>query len=478
MKAELKMRNSFMLNPSFQKPASQLSQVMARILKVFTDIRPDEVRLTLTLFAIVFFMLTAYYVGKPVRESWLAVSVIGDLSKIEIKALSGLLQSITLVALIPIYGKLYDRLPRGKLLVNVNIFFILMFPVFWLLRPGFLMESVPFAGVAFYIWIGIFAVAVIAQFWAFAADLYDEGSGKRLFPLIALGASSGAVIGSMFTNYLVSTVKLNNYTMLLIAPLILAFATFILWSVDKTEEASAEKDSDPSDDTQDDPRSAWRIILGNRYILLIALFIFMLNWIVTNGENILFAAIQDAISKTDMTGLDVQQVKTAVGQATTEFYSRIYFWVNLVGMLLQAFVVSRLLKYGGIAGVLLIPPFVSLASYGTMSASEGLGTLTIAKTAENATNYSVANTARHILWLPVAKEALYKAKTAIDTTVYRSADALAAVTVIIGTRALDISVKGFFILNLFLIIIWFAVAILILRERRGWVGQDKKETHD
>ena len=137
-------------------------------------------------------------------------------------------------------------------------------------------------------------------------------------------------------------------------------------------------------------------------------------------------------------------------------------------MLLQAFVVSRLLKYGGIAGVLLIPPFVSMASYGTMSTTGGLGALTLAKTAENATNYSVANTARHILWLPVARESLYKAKTAIDTTCVRSADALAAVTVIIGTRFLQINVKGFFMLNLFLIVIWFFVALLILKERRGW----------
>lgn len=448
--------------------ASPSTRVAARALKVFTDIRPEEVRLTLTLFAIVFLMLSAYYIGKPVRESWLAVSVIGDLSKIEVKALSGFLQSLTLIALLPLYSKLYDILPRGKLLVGVNIFFIALFPVFWILRPGFLTESIPYVGVIFYIWIGIFAVTVVAQFWAFAADLYEEHAGKRLFPLIALGASSGAVIGSMVTNYLIKTVKLDSYTMLLIAPAILAVATFILWRVDKREEAKALDDGIDPDDPPEDARSAWRIILGNRYILLIAMFIFMLNWIVTLGENVLFAAIQDSIAMSGISELDPQAQKVAIGKATAEFYSNIYFWVNLVGMLLQAFVVSRLLKYGGIAGVLLIPPFVSMASYGTMSTTGGLGALTLAKTAENATNYSVANTARHILWLPVARESLYKAKTAIDTTCVRSADALAAVTVIIGTRFLQINVKGFFMLNLFLIVIWFFVALLILKERRGW----------
>jgi len=134
----------------------------------------NSVRLALALFSIVFFMLMAYYIGKPVRDSWLAVSVINGLSKIEVKAFSGFLQSLTLITLIPFYSKLYDKLPRGKLLVYVNLFFIICFPLFWLIRPGILGAISPYCGVAFYIWIGIFAVAVVAQFWTFAADIYDE----------------------------------------------------------------------------------------------------------------------------------------------------------------------------------------------------------------------------------------------------------------------------------------------------------------
>ena len=444
------------------------TQSAARVLRIFTDIRAEEVKLTLTLFSIVFLMLTAYYMGKPVRESWLAVSVIGDLTRLEVKALSGFLQSMTLIALLPLYNKLYDVLPRGKLLVGVNLFFIVTFPVFFLFCPGLLNLSIPFMGVAFYIWIGIFAVTVVAQFWAFAADLYDENAGKRLFPLIAIGASMGAIVGSMLTNFLIKTLNLDPYAMLLIAPIVLALATWILWSVDKKQDAIELASGVSTEEPPEDPRSAWRIIFGNRYILLIAVFIFMLNWIVTNGENILFAAVQDGISRMDMSGLSPEEAKNFVGQATAEFYSKIYFWVNLVGLLLQAFIVSRLLKFGGLAGVLLVPPVVSLASYGTMSASGGLATLTAAKTAENATNYSVANTARNVLWLPVAKEALYKAKTAVDTVCVRTADALAAATVIICTRFLTLSVKGFLVINIVLIFIWFFVALLILRERRKW----------
>ena len=443
---------------------------MTRALSVFTEVRVNELRLTLTLFAIIFLMMTAYYIAKPVRDSWLAVSLIGNLSRIEVKAVSGLFQSLVLIALLPSYSKLYDKLPRGKLLIWVNLFFITLFPVFWLLRPGNFMESIPCIGVIFYVWIGIFSVTVVAQLWAFAADLFDENAGKRLFPLIALGASTGAVVGSMLSNYLIRGAGINIYTMLLIAPCILAITTFLLWRCDNKhngDKTDTNKNNVDAKDTQTetDKTSAWKIIFGDRYILLIALFIFMLNWVVTNGENILFAAIQDAIALTDMSHLSAEEANIAVGQATAEFYTRIYFWISLVGMLLQAFVVSRLLKYGGMKTVLLVPPFVSLASYGTMTGSGGLQSLTVAKTAENATNFSVGNTALNLLWLPVPKEALYKAKTAIDTAFVRTADAMAAITVIFGTRVCNISVEGFLILNIILISVWLYVVFLIIKER-------------
>ena len=467
------------LSPAY-KP-SVITRYTAQILKLVTDIKPSEVRLSLALFATVFFMLMAYYIGKPVRDSWLAVSAINGLSSIEVKAFSGFLQSATLITLIPFYTKLYDKLPRGKLLVYVNIFFIACFPLFWLIRPGILGAISPYCGVAFYIWIGIFAVAVVAQFWTFAADIFDEASGKRLFPLIALGASAGAVIGSLMSKFLLETVNLNNYSLLLVAPVFLVLATFILWRVDKSKQANkaienknsqeqAKKTIKPEHASMTDKRSASKIILSSRYITLIALLIFMLNWIATNGENILYPAIQDTIAQTDFSHLNPIETQEAVAQATAGFYSRIYFWVNLMGTLLQAFVVSRLLKYGGLTAILMLPPVVSFASYGAMGSIGGSNVITTAYTAENATNYSVANTASNILWLPVSKCALYKAKAAIDTTVYRAADAIAAMTVIMGTRFIDISLKGFFMINMFLVLIWMLVVLLILKERKRWDG--------
>ncbi|MBF0263849.1 MAG: hypothetical protein HQL46_01155 [Gammaproteobacteria bacterium] len=446
-----------------------LEKAVLKLLSFFTKIYPNEIKLTLSLFFTVFILLMAYYLAKPVRESWLAVSVISDLSKIEVKAYSGFLQSIVLIALLPLYSKLFDRLPRGKLLVNVNLFFILLFPVFWVLRPGFLSEQIPFSGVAFYIWIGIFAVFVIAQFWSFAADLYDEDSGKRLFPLIALGATSGAVVGSMLSAYLLKDMAFDSYDMLLIAPIPLLIGTLSIYYIDRniTEHSKEYAIASSTPIHSQNSNSSWKIILNNRYLFLIAVFIFLLNLVTTNGENILFAAIQESIAQEhNFSALSIEEGNRILKNSTAEFYSRMYFWVNLISMILQAFIVSRILLYGGVAGILLIPPFVSLASYAAMSSVSGLSVLSVAKTAENATNYSITNTARHILWLPVTREALYKAKTTIDTMCVRFADGFAALTVIVGTRALSLNTQHFFIFNMVIIIVWVYIAVLIIRERR------------
>ena len=100
---------------------------------------------------------------------------------------------------------------------------------------------------------------------------------------------------------------------------------------------------------------------------------------------------------------------------TTAFYGNFFTWVNVVALLLQSLVASRLLKYGGFGAILLLLPVVALASYSAMALVPILAVVTTMKVAENATDYSVNNTARHVLWLPVASEVKFKGKPTIDS---------------------------------------------------------------
>ncbi len=440
--------------------ASQRHAWPYRLLRTVTEVRPGEAGPALILFSTIFLVLCAYYFIKPVREGWLSASVIAGLSKIEIKAYSSFAQAIVLLAVIPFYARLTTRWTRRSLISRVGLFFAANLLLFWLLHPGLVFRQVPYLGVVFYVWAGIFAVTLVAQFWSFAADLYGQERGKRLFPLIALGASSGAVAGSWLGERLVTNLALDTFHLLPLAGIPLLGALALARWVDRhgvsSHHAGTVRDHHAA---APDTAGAYALILRTRYLRLTALMVFCMFWVMTNGENLLFALVQRAL---ESEGADPAAIKAG----TTAFYGNLYFWVNLTGLLLQAFVVSRLQRWGGFGALMLTPPLVSLAGYGAMAAETALAVVSIAKTAENGTNYSVNNTARQVLWLPATKEMIYKAKAAIDTFCVRFGDGLAAMTVLIGTRVLKIEVEGFILFNTLLIGLWLVLAVLVVREHR------------
>ena len=422
------------------------------------------------LFATIFLVLCAYYFIKPVREGWLSVSVIAGLSKIEIKAYSSFAQTLVLLAVIPWYARLTTRWSRRDLVTRVGLFFAANLALFWLLHPGLLFEQVPYLGVVFYIWTGIFAVTLVAQFWSFAADLYGEERGKRLFPLIALGASSGAVVGSWLGERLIKDFALETFHLLLLAGLPLLAALALARWVDRHGVSANHAGADAEGHkAAPDTAGAYALILRTHYLRLTALMVFAMFWVMTNGENILFALVQRALKET---ASDPASIKLG----TTAFYGNLYFWVNLSGLLLQAFVVSRLQRWGGFGALMLTPPLVSLVGYGAMAANSALSVVTAAKTAENGTNYSINNTARQILWLPTSREMIYKAKAAIDTVCVRLGDGLAALTVLIGTRVMNVEVDSFILFNMVLIGLWLLFALLVVKEHRRLVRYPYPET--
>ena len=167
-----------------------------RVLRLFTDVRPGEGGTALLMFANVFLILCAYYFIKPVREGWIAISDISGLSKMEVKAYTSFGQSLLLLPIVALYARLSSRLARRTLITGASLFCLSNMLIFWALQPRVFFEEIPFSGIAFYLWVGMFGVFVVAQFWTFAADIYSDERGKRLLPMIAIGATAGAAAGS------------------------------------------------------------------------------------------------------------------------------------------------------------------------------------------------------------------------------------------------------------------------------------------
>lgn len=445
---------------------------LERVLRVFAPVRANEGVTSLILVANIFLILMAYYFIKPVREGWLSVSPFRGFSSLEIKAYSAFGQSLLLLIVVPLYAKLATIWTRRDLVLRVGACFGVLLIVFWLLQPGMVFEQITFAGIAFYMFVGIFSVTLLAQFWSFASDIYGEKRGKRLFPLVAVGASAGGAFGAWAGERLIRLDWLDAFDLILLAlvPLLLALV-LAAWSDRRGTYGQPsewttvrwEQPASPSDE------GAFRLIARYRYLTGTALMVMLFNWVVASGDNILFGLVQLSVREEFAAVADQpQEFSRLINVATTAFYSDLYFWINLCGLVLQAFFVSRILRYGGFMALMLATPLISLVAYLSMAVAPVLGIIKVMKVAENSSNYSVNNTARHMLWLPATKEMLYQAKAAIDTLFVRIGDGLAALTVLIGTRVVTLDMISFVWINIVLILAWIPLAVFLVRENRRW----------
>lgn len=459
------------MTDKLNNPYSGAMTPLEKFLGIFAVVRAREGVTSLLLVANIFLILMAYYFIKPVREGWLAVSVIAGLSKLEVKAYSAFGQSLLLLAILPFYAKMASLLPRRRLITNTALVCSLLLLLFWLLRPGLLAAQIPYAGVAFYMFVGIFSVTLVAQFWSFASDLYGQEMGKRLFPLVAIGASAGAVVGSWAGEHLIRLSWLDAFDLIPLAIVPLFFAVMLARYIDRRgsrDAGSADADNRSREAAAPQGHGAFRTILETPYLMTTAAMILLFNWIVASGDNILFGIVQEALTAQYGQVTDPAALSSAINTATTSFYSGLYFWINLVGLFLQAFIVSRLVQLGGFSLLVLTTPLISLVAYFSMAIAPVIGIIKVMKIAENSSNYSINNTARHMLWLPTTKSMMYQAKAAIDTLFVRIGDGLAALTVLVGTRVWTFSMNNFLVVNIVLSIMWIGIALVIAREFRKW----------
>jgi AAA family ATP:ADP antiporter len=306
------------------------------------------------------------------------------------------------------------------------------------------------------VWVGIFSLATIAQFWSVANDIYSRADGERLFPLIGIGATAGSPVGSKLASVLfdagVKPPEMLHITALL---LLVHLGLYQLVSRKLRAHKAAAAPAPLAGP------GGFALVARSRYLRLMAALLVLLNVVNTIGEYVFGKSVLAAAS-----AARAADPRLSVESYVGSFYGDYFFWVNVSAVLLQALVVARLVKLAGLSGVLLMLPLVSLGAYALIGAGVAFTVVRWAKTAENATDYSVMNTARQMLWLPTRREEKYKAKQALDTFFVRGGDMLAAGLVFVGTSWLGLSVSGFAWLNVTLVALWLVVAVLLVRENR------------
>jgi AAA family ATP:ADP antiporter len=422
--------------------------VFDRALRVFGDVRAGEGGRALLMFLNIFLLLVAYYVLKTVREPLILTR-----GGAELKSYAAAAQAASLLFYVPAYGWLASRLPREKLIVAVVLFFIACIQFFYFAG----IAGAGFVGFAFYVWVGIFSLTMIAQFWSFANDVYVKSEGDRLFPLIAVGATAGAPLGAALAERLFDS-GVTPWVMLQLASVML-LAHLALYLALRGRRGATGAAAAPQ--PVGGRRGGFVLALRSPYLRLLAVLLILLNIVNTTGEFILAGLVTaqaDALAAAQP-GMDR-------GAFIGSFYGNYFFWVNIASVTIQAFIVSRIVKHLGMAGALLALPVVALGVYGLALTGAGLAFMRWVKTAENATDYSVMNTARQMLWLPTSREEKYKAKQAIDTFFVRAGDLLSAGVVYAGTHLLALRTPGFAAANLVFVGGAMVVSLLLLRQYR------------
>lgn len=446
-----------------------------RVLGAFTEVRRGEGATALLLMLNIFFLLAAYSMLKAIREP-LILTVPGGA---EVKSYAAAAVAGLFLILVPLYSALASRVSRVRLINSVTLFFALCLIAFFTLNRA----GVPI-GVAFFIWVAIFNLMVIAQLWAFANDVYTVEQGKRLFAVVGFGASLGAIAGSFSTGQLVDVY--GPYPFMLGACALLVICMVLTNLVNIREKRAAAARPDPTEPPPADPtgsvapvvaakgadeamrgRSGFALVLRDRYLLFIGLLMLLYNFVNTTGEYILGKVVIGSYIATHgeaaLAGLDAKKV---IG----EFYGNFQTVVNVVSALIQAFLVSRILKWFGVRVALLILPAVALIGYTAMAFVPILAFIRGAKVAENSLDYSLQNTTKNALYLPTSREAKYKAKQANDTFFVRMGDVMSAGLVFAGTTWLGFAPREFALTNVVLIAIWLALAVAIGRKFKKLSG--------
>ena len=427
--------------------------LVERLLSPIAEVRRQEAASALLMTLLIFLLLAAYYLLKTARE----VLILTE-SGAEIKSYSSAGQAILLLFLVPAYGAFASRVNRVRLVCSVTLFFASHLMLFILA-----VEAGLRVGVVYFLWVGIFSLMVIAQFWAFANDLYTEEQGKRLFPLIGVGASLGAWVGSLRAGALVETSSPSR--LLGGAAVVLVVCVLLVPIINQLAARARTGRDEPSREAPLASDGGFALIRQDRYLLLIALLALLVNVVNTSGEYLLGRYIVDqSHALFPGTGADADAARARfIGEA----YSRLFSTVNLVGFLLQTFVVSRIFKWFGVGGALIIHPLVALTGYLLMLRAPSLQLIGTFKVADNSLDYSLGNTTRQALWLPTSREAKYKAKQAVDSFFVRAGDVAQAGIVFVGER-LAFTVPAFAAVNVVLVGAWLAVVglLTVVRARR------------
>jgi AAA family ATP:ADP antiporter len=453
-----------------------LTRAFGRVVSV----KPHEVGGLLASFLTVFCMFTGYSVLRPVRETMGITQGVANIPYLFWATFVGML----LVQ--PVYGWLTSRYRRTTFLPWVYLFFALNLAGFWLWFQ--VQADHTWIARTYYVWLSVFNLFVVAVFWSLMADVFTREQAGRMFAFIAAGISTGGLVGPLLTAQLAE--RIGTINLLLVAVVMLGLSIVfmlrvIAWqrrygetggavpaatasAVSPTSGAGAAgagvsepgargESGSPAAARRDDVDrplggSAWagfRQVVSSPYLVLIGLFVFLLTWVST------FLYLEQAalVEKT-----------FASRDERTEFFGRIDFWVQALSLALQTLVFSRLFKRFGFSVLLLSMPVLMTLGYAAFALAPTFAVFVVVMMIRRIGEYGITRPCRDMLWTIVPREEKYKAKSLVDTFVYRGGDAISASVHKLLTTVGGLGTSGVAWFGAATAIVWAAVAFALARR--------------
>src|ERR1700761_6706152 len=384
----------------------QSDSVFHRFLSKIIDVRPSEVPALAWSWLYIFSLLSSYYIMRPIRDQ---MGVAGGVNNLQ-WLFTGTLVGMLLLNL-P-FSYLVKTFPREKFIAISYRFFaanILLFALaLYLATP----EQTIWVGRIFFIWTSVFNLFVVSIFWQMIVDIFTAEQGKRLFGFIAAGATLGAIAGSAFT---VSTVEHLAPAYLMIgSAVMIEVAVFCVRRLSVLSAALSERPKSEQDEKKPvggTLLAGFRDALSSSYLLNVSLF--LLLYAVTST----FLYFQQAA---------VISHAFSSRAAQTQFFASIDLGVNILTLVIQLFLTGRILKRFGVGTTLSLLPLFSVIGFGAVALIPTLASVVGFQLIRRAGNFAIARPTREVLFTVLPREDRYKAKSFIDTVVYRLGDQIGA----------------------------------------------------
>jgi len=434
----------------------------ARLLQRVVRVQPQEIAALLWACLYFFCLLASYYVLRPIRD---ALGLVGGTAHLPWLFLG------TLTAMFvanPLFSALVSRLPRRRFIPYTYRFFGLNLLLFFVLLQALPERQQVYVARAFFIWTSVFNLFVVSVFWGFMADGFSSAQGKRLFGFIGVGGTLGAIVGAGSTTMLAHVLGPAN--LLLLAAVLLECAVFCVSRLARRFDAAGIAEGRPIEPAtapgpQDSaptlsyarwkPERAGGALDGIARTLLspylLGICAYMLLF--TISATLLYFEQAEIVNRS----FHDSNTRTA-------FFARIDLLVNVLAILVQAGLTGRIMSTIGVGPTAALLPLITLVGFLLLVRSPTLALLMGVQVARRAADYAIARPAREVFFTVVRRDEKYKAKSFIDTFVYRGGDAVGAgVSGLI--RALGGGLATTTILAVPLTLIWAAVALLLGRRQ-------------